>query len=327
MNWKARVVEQWGWILEIEFCMDWLKNNFVVDMPGPLFVLLYAGFVILVLVLCWWRIRVSEPGAALPAPPVPARPDPYAIAYLRSGADEVARLVVFALLQQGFLRVTSVLEENVESNRLERVADVPEGIRLPDIERRALQWFDQRRDVKDIFQIDGLKSRLADYCAQYEQRLRNEHLLTSDTTRAVASRTAWWGALAILIVGSYKVYVAWLEGFLDAPTIFALALPGLFFVQSPVVIFQQRPRLSRRGRACLRQLQLAYGGLKSQSQTAAMQPPTGWDGGSIRAVGPALMIVMGVFGHKALEGTAPAAYGRLFPQAPNGDCGYSCGCG
>jgi uncharacterized protein (TIGR04222 family) len=330
MNRTARVVEHWGWILEMEVGMDWLKNNFVVDMPGPLFLLLYAGFIVLILVLCWWRIRVAEPGAALPPPPVPARPDPFAIAYLRSGANEVARLVVFALLQQGFLRVAWAWEENAESNHIERVANGPEMSQLSGIERHALEWFDRPRDVKDIFQTDGLKSRLADYCAEYEQRLRNEHLLTSNATTTVVSRTGSYGALAILILGGIGLYVARSKGIVRQEEAGLLASVGLFLTMLPFLIFR-RVRLSRRGRACLRQLQLAFGGLKSQaavSQTAGMrQPPFRPRNDPVRAASSALMIVLGVFGHKVLSGSAPTDYGRLFPQAPDGDCGASCSCG
>jgi hypothetical protein len=51
--------------------MDWFKHNFIADMPGPQFLLLYAGVILSVLVLCRVRLRLSDPSAALPPPTIP----------------------------------------------------------------------------------------------------------------------------------------------------------------------------------------------------------------------------------------------------------------
>ena len=76
--------------------MDWLRHNFIADMSGPQFLLLYAGIILSVLVLCRERLRLSDPSTALPAPTMPPQPDPYAIAYLRGGTSEVVRLITFS---------------------------------------------------------------------------------------------------------------------------------------------------------------------------------------------------------------------------------------
>ncbi|MBM2846884.1 MAG: Ser/Gly rich, Cys interspersed [Bacteroidetes bacterium] len=84
--------------------MDWLLK-LITDMPGPQFLLIYGSVIALTLAGCWWWYRQGDSTASLPAPQIPSTPDPYEIAYLRSGENEVLRVVLFRLLQQGALQV------------------------------------------------------------------------------------------------------------------------------------------------------------------------------------------------------------------------------
>jgi uncharacterized protein (TIGR04222 family) len=128
--------------------MYWLRHNFIANMPGPQFLLLYAGVIGFVLVLCWARLHLSDSAATLPAPLVPNQPDPYAIAYLRGGATEVARLLVFALLEGGLLQVIEEPKKkwrNPKPPHIRRVPEVNNLSHLSAMERHALGWFDRPR--------------------------------------------------------------------------------------------------------------------------------------------------------------------------------------
>ncbi|MEK6234840.1 MAG: TIGR04222 domain-containing membrane protein, partial [Planctomycetales bacterium] len=75
-------------------------------MRGLDFLVFYGVVISFTLCGCWcWRIRWDSPTDA-PLPPIPKAPDPYAVAYLRGGEREVARLAIFHLLQHGFLGLT-----------------------------------------------------------------------------------------------------------------------------------------------------------------------------------------------------------------------------
>jgi uncharacterized protein (TIGR04222 family) len=85
--------------------MDWLLHNLIADMPGPVFLFVYGLVIVLTLAVCWSWLCQSNPTASLPAPRVPSTPDRYEIAYFRGGENEVLRVVLFRLLQQGALQV------------------------------------------------------------------------------------------------------------------------------------------------------------------------------------------------------------------------------
>ena len=84
--------------------MDWLLK-LIADMPGPLFLFVYGSVIGLTLVSCWWWLRQGDPTSSLPPVQTPSAPDPYEVAYLRGGENEVLPVVLFRLLQQGALQV------------------------------------------------------------------------------------------------------------------------------------------------------------------------------------------------------------------------------
>src|SRR4028118_1237893 len=321
--------------------MDWFEHNFIADMPGPQFLLLYAGVILSVLVLCRVRLRLSDPSAALPPTTIPPQPDPYSIAYLRGGTSEVVRLVTFALLERGFLQVIDEPKkkwQNPKPQRMQRVAQSQDLSQLSRMERCALDWFDRPRTAADIFKDPGgLITYVEGYCAEYERHLRQEQLLASDTMKTLAAQTGWCGAAIILSVGGYKLLDAWLEGRSNVSFLIIMSIVSLV----ALTLVCGQPRLSRRGRAYLRQLQLAFNGLKSQASRAGtankgaqahtthslnqngamgLNGSSGFNGSSdpkgvsTPALNPSLMLVVGVFGVTALSGTAFAYYPPLFPQ-------------
>src|ERR671912_33278 len=117
--------------------MDWLMNNPLADMYGPLFLFVYAGAIAATAIACRVATRRLDWTAKMPPPPVPSNPDPHEIAYLRGGENEVTRSVVFALVQKGLLRVS----QTGKDYQVGRTAESPERRGLTQIERRALDWF------------------------------------------------------------------------------------------------------------------------------------------------------------------------------------------
>src|SRR3712207_6649261 len=101
--------------------MSWLIHNPIGDMYGPHFLLLYGIVIIATLVACKLASIWAERSMALPPLLIPSQPDPYEIAYLRGGTNEVTRLAIFDLLQRGYL------EMNEEPGKSEqRIAQAPD---------------------------------------------------------------------------------------------------------------------------------------------------------------------------------------------------------
>jgi hypothetical protein len=113
--------------------MDWLMHHPIADMYGPHFLLFYGGVIVLTLVVCWWRLHQSDPTALLPPLQVPSDPDPYEIAYLRGGEHEVTRVVIFNLIQQGYLWK--------DGDTIRPEPNCPDVRHLSEIERKVFGWF------------------------------------------------------------------------------------------------------------------------------------------------------------------------------------------
>lgn len=103
--------------------MDHLLHNPIADMPGPEFLALYGVVIVGTLVLCKTKSRQADSSRTLSPPLIPDKLDPYEIAFLRGGENEVLRLAILSLIQRGYLRVTETAkswfraaEQHIEPN-------------------------------------------------------------------------------------------------------------------------------------------------------------------------------------------------------------------
>src|SRR5262249_28454252 len=101
--------------------MDWLTNNFIANMIGPDFLLFYACVIAITLGICRWRVDWQDPTAGQTPPRLPTDPDPYEVAYLRGGENEVTRLAVFGLIQRGYLEIGAETRQRGQSRGVQRV--------------------------------------------------------------------------------------------------------------------------------------------------------------------------------------------------------------
>lgn len=274
--------------------MDWLIRNPIADMYGPVFLLFYGAVIVATLAACWWlrqRLDWTEPA---PPPAVPSAPDPYEIAYLRGGDEEVARAVVFSLVQRGVLQVATEGREPV----IERVTGYNgqgQGA-LAAIERRVLDWFTRPHSVSKVFRADALGAELRPFCSAYEQRLQRERMLTTPDMERRVNGIFWMGALLILLLGSYKLLIALSKG--RSNVLFLILSGAIGFVILMKIC--RLPRLTRRGRTHLERLKLAFDGLSNRRRVVV---PEGADA-SVAAFDPSLLLMVSLFGVGALSGTA-----------------------
>src|SRR5689334_6465903 len=87
--------------------MEILIDNPLAKMYGPYFLILF-GFIIFFAVILLALVKSKFDNTGRHAiPPIPQNPDPFEIAYLRGGTNEVARSVIFSLLQKGFIEINN----------------------------------------------------------------------------------------------------------------------------------------------------------------------------------------------------------------------------
>src|SRR4029078_10245815 len=85
--------------------MHIIAANFIADMPGPTFLVFYAAVIVTVYFVVWLVLRQRDSSHLLPPMAIPADPDPYEIAYLRGGENEVLRLIILELIQREYLKI------------------------------------------------------------------------------------------------------------------------------------------------------------------------------------------------------------------------------
>ena len=163
--------------------MDILHNP-LADMYGPTFLLFYAISIVLTLIMCYMISRSRDKTASLPPLLIPSLPNAYFVAYLRGGETEVARSVVFNLIQHGYLQVTPG-EAKGREQRIEWAPTYPYVDTLSQMERAVFNWFSAPRTAQEVFKASTLPEQLKGYCATYEKYLANEQLLTTSEMKRV----------------------------------------------------------------------------------------------------------------------------------------------
>ena len=287
--------------------MDWLSNNPVANMYGPSFLLLYFGFILAVIIGCRLAVRRSDSTSGELPPPISVNPDPYEIAYLRGGPNEVARLVIFDLVRLGYVEF--------ESKGIRRAQDHPDPGQLNELQKAVFDKITVTSTPLDLFKKEKVGEIVRHFCFDYENHLRKERLLAEPDAHARSMTTWGFGAALILGLGVYKLLAAMER---DLPNVwFMIIMGGLSILILYGVV---RPhRLSARGRAYLERLQAAFIRLKVKARSMSK---------SAAAADPSTLLLVGLFGAGALAGTPYAQYPQTFqrsaPQSGS-SCGGGCG--
>ena len=298
--------------------MNWFTHNPIAQMDGPHFLLLYGFVILVVLVVCGIMRATSDPTANESLPPIPTDPDPYELSYLRGGANEVIRTIIFNLIQRGYLTVVEPSPSNRAKEQPRPIAQadpLPDRSLLTDLERTVFEWFRLAMTPAQLFSLDR-SGRLTSLLEPYERKLREASLLASPIQLQRLSRLWLTGMAVIWGLGGYKLLIALAKG---KHNVGFLILMGIVAVIILTVICARTGRLSARGQAYLSRLQLAYSRLNGSSSTRS----------ETAVAGAPLLVLTGIFGVTALEGTEFGYYHQMFRRSTvaGGSCGSSCGGG
>jgi uncharacterized protein (TIGR04222 family) len=290
--------------------MGWLFDNSLADMYGPNFLFLYAVFAGLVIIGAVFFVDIQDMTGGAAPPPTPRDIDPYELAYLRGGANDVIRTAIYALRQKRLIEI-------VEQARIRATGASPGSFEITAIERRVFEAISPAPQIAQLFKTEGLRSGVESLCAAYRQRLSAQQLLTPPEVRR-AGRYALGGGFVLLIaLAGYKIVAALLHGRSNL---------GFLFMETAVACFLlywlvQRigsGNASKRGKAWLSQIQLAYSG----------HAATAFGGTADRAAAGAALALVALFGFSILKGTPDAALAQQFASRSGSDSdGGGGGCG
>jgi uncharacterized protein (TIGR04222 family) len=276
--------------------MNWLLHNPIADLYGPYFLILYGLFVIVLLVAARFWITSRDTTGELSPVQIPADPDPYEIAWLRGGVNEVIRVVVFNLLQRGFLerRKKKSAIGLVKENKIAMAEPAPTRGKLTSLENRVLKHFFMARDAASIFK-STFTQKVESACANFEARLERARLLQSREQKSAAISARF--AVGTLIVGlaGYKFCMALWKGHTNVGFLVIMAIASLV----GLAFITRSRRVSQRGSRYLSELQRAFARLKTQAGT---------DSSKSKQPSPGLVLVCALFGVSSLASTPHSYY-------------------
>ncbi len=248
--------------------MNWLLNNPVAGIDSEYLLLFYAVAIGAVILACYNSVRSADRTRHMEPPEVPARLDPYELAYLRGGEPEVTRIAIMSLLQRGLLQITE--SRDWSSTDLLILKEVDRGRKpkpgeLSPIEACIMKWTGFPAVRRQIYEPGGIPDLLREMCGDYRDNLADQELLAPPGMKRLGARLWWIGSALILGLGGYLMAV----GLAKREPIVAVILCPMALIGVIALAFGclRFPRISHRGRAYLEQLELAYDRLRSKGRS------------------------------------------------------------
>jgi uncharacterized protein (TIGR04222 family) len=271
-------------------------NPFEFDLSGPHFLIFYSCLSVIVILAARHYRHRAESG---PAPKMELS-DPYLIAYLRGGENEVLRLAVITLIDRGLLAVNGAKVRQTEQE-MRRDAVNP-------LEHEVFKRFSIPAQAASVFQNKTLKGA----CAPYRTKLEQAGLIPDASTTGDRTSRCLLAAGILVAVGLSKIFIGISR---DRPVAFLIILMIAAVVVTAITSF---PRLTRRGQLAFADIQTLYAHLRGRAFDIRRGSAT-----------PEMMMLAAAFGITALAPTEYAFARSIFPRSSSscGSCGSSGGDG
>jgi uncharacterized protein (TIGR04222 family) len=291
--------------------MDWLFDNSLADLHGPQFLFLYAVFAGILVIAAVFFVDMQDRTGGMAPPPTPSDADPYELAFLRGGANEVIRTAIYALRQKGLIEI-------VEKGRIKATGVDPGSFELTRLERRVCEAILPAPLISQLFK--NLPEYVDRLCAPYRLRLSAEQLLSPPEVRRAAHYALAVGIGLLVALAAYKIAAAVMHGRSNLGFLI-IETAASCFVLYWLVQRTASGNASKRGKALLSQIQLAYSGHAAAAFGGAADRNAG------AALGASALFMVGLFGFGILKGTPDAALAQQFAASRSGDGGGGCGSG
>jgi len=286
-------------------------HNPLANMNGPLFLVLYLVVIAVVIVVCKSRfVQTDDTLSRLQPLKVPQLADPYEIAFLRGGVNEVIRLGVFKLLKAGYL-TTAPLANRKEKSTAQQVQINPVTPPLSDLsplETDLCKYFEKPHTTAEMFADTRLISNISSRCTEYELKIKREQLVAPDTWKWERQKVILPGALIILVLCAYKLFAALTTGHENVGFMIVECFGGIIVLATVV----KYPILTQRGIRYLADLKRAYGAMAMSRFTQDASIP---EGTFQRFNMDATLLPIALLGIGALGSSGDASYGKLFNKA------------
>ncbi|MCU0239024.1 MAG: TIGR04222 domain-containing membrane protein [Pyrinomonadaceae bacterium] len=290
--------------------MNFLFDNPIANMQGSIFLIFYGVLISITALTFYLSKSKLDWTANQPIPLVPQNPDPYQVAYLRGGENELIRTLIFSLTQKGFLLLTNY--DN--TSYISLAQNQPNWTTLTELERSILGYFQTSRETKEVF--SGLSNVIAPFATQYEQQMVNNHLVTP---KEVIYKVRVFSFIAfgiVALIGGYKFLAAVMQG--RSNVIFLVIFTIVAFII--FMILGKTKRLSQKGEKFVEAIQNAFDKLRYNQKIQANST-------TFNSFDPTLL-AMGIFGTSVLIGSQYNDFEQAFQRSSvsgGSSCGSACG--
>jgi uncharacterized protein (TIGR04222 family) len=155
---------------------------------------------------CRTSVRAVDRTGDLDPPEIPAKLDPYEVAYLRGGEREVARVALVSLIDRGLLKRTEKRDDGLKKQavlkQIEKSRD-PEPGEVTSIEARVLNWPGFPASQWELLDNTRIPSTLKNQCTCYHEHLAEQQLLAPAEMKSLGILLWWVGASFIVGIGGY----------------------------------------------------------------------------------------------------------------------------
>lgn len=229
--------------------MNPLTDNVIATMYGPEFLAFYALVAAAAIAWCHFTLRAADGDGDRP-PPVPARPNPYEIAYLRDGAAGAIRLAIYALCRQ----------DRVDLSPKGALSKTPAATPPADpYEAQAFREINSGATVRTLLHSANLRAAFASLATGSQSRLRRDGLLAEPEERRRALGIGAATAALLIALAVYKIAIATHHGRHNVGFLIVEAIVANLIVLK-IVSRHAISTANARGRLFLRQVGAAYRG-------------------------------------------------------------------
>lgn len=291
-----------------------MQNIPFLDLPGPEFLNVFGALAIIVLAATWLAIHFADHTGSRPPPPVPEKPDAIEIAFLQGGANQVVRTVIYDLVQRGYAALA-------KEDRVIPTAKEPQPGELDAIEALVLDAIQSKPKAHELFDNRAKRAELLKLLQPVRARLAAQDLIKPESVKIWRRRAQLIGALLLVGFAGAKIYVALTVGPANVSYLVFLCLASILALFALAYVLT-RSHASRRGRAWLQAMELAY---RPRLDTALVRLGSSH---GMRGFEGASLFLIGLYGFSVLKGTPDAAFAEHFKRASGdggGSCGSSCG--
>jgi uncharacterized protein (TIGR04222 family) len=292
--------------------MQFLFDNPIANMQGPIFLVLFAGLTFISVVVFYLVKSSIDWTAKMPTPKIPHEIDPFEIAYLRGGENEIIRSIIFSLTKKGFLEIINVGKESY----VQQTKSQPNWTTLSQIEREALTFFQVKRETKHLFRDNGLTRIVEKFDAVCEAKAKQANFLMPHDVIVKTRQLATLFAAAIGLLGFYKLLAAFIHGRSNV----IILIIGILATWLVFYLMSKTKRLSALGENYVAQLQTAFDRLRNVKVSSPDNNQLVMNG-----IDPTILAV-GLFGTSVLVGSGYNDYETAFKRSTaTSSCGSGCG--